>query len=214
MFSRKRSETEDRQMAESSDDLGIPMKPARPVVAPAATTPIRQPVMPPRTPDMARPADPPRPVDAPRAADSPRLGDGLRRPNEFAQSARPSGEARRLSVGPEITLSGEINCCDKLFIEGSVEANLNNCREVEIAETGLFKGSASIDEAEIRGRFEGNLVVRKRLLIKATGRVSGTIRYGQVEIECGGQILGDIQAQPAGDAGEVMADVMPVRVAS
>jgi cytoskeletal protein CcmA (bactofilin family) len=208
MFSRKRSETEDRQMAESPDDLGIPMKPARPVVAPTATPPIRQPLMPPRTPDMARPVDPP------RAADSPRLGDGLRRPNEFAQPARSNGEARRLSVGPEITLSGEINCCDKLFIEGSVEANLNNCREVEIAETGLFKGSASIDESEIRGRFEGNLVVRKRLLIKATGRVSGTIRYGQIEIECGGRISGDIQAQPAEDAGEAMADVMPVRVAS
>ena len=61
---------------------------------------------------------------------------------------------------------------------------------------GLFKGSASIEEAEIHGRFEGNLTVRKRLLIKATGRVSGTIRYGQIEIECGGQISGDVQAQP------------------
>ncbi len=82
---------------------------------------------------------------------------------------------RRLSVGREITLSGEINSCDKLIIEGSVEANLNNCRDVEIAESGLFKGSASIEDAEVRGRFEGNLTVRKRLLIKATGRVSGTI---------------------------------------
>ncbi len=79
----------------------------------------------------------------------------------------------------------------------------------------MFKGSASIDEAEVRGRFEGNLVVRKRLLIKATGRVSGTIRYGQIEIECGGQISGDIQAQPGGEAGgEVTSDVTPVRVAS
>jgi hypothetical protein len=41
-----------------------------------------------------------------------------------------------------------------------------------------------LEEAEIQGRFEGNLVVRKRLLIKASGRVSGTIRYGQIEIEC------------------------------
>jgi cytoskeletal protein CcmA (bactofilin family) len=78
----------------------------------------------------------------------------------------------------------------------------------------LFKGSASIEDAEVRGRFEGNLVVRKRLLIKATGRVSGTIRYGQIEIECGGQISGDIQAQPAGESGEAMPDVTPVRVAS
>ena len=196
-------------MAESSDDLGIPMKPTRPAVAPAATTPVRPPLMPPRTSDLVRPSDSSRPVD------SVRLTDSARRPSETADQPRPNSELRRLSVGPEITLSGEINSCDKLFIEGSVEANLTNCRDVDIAESGLFKGSASIEEAEVRGRFEGNLVVRKRLLIKATGRVSGTIRYGQIEIECGGQISGDIQSQPGGEAGsEVTPDVTPVRVAS
>jgi cytoskeletal protein CcmA (bactofilin family) len=56
------------------------------------------------------------------------------------------------------------------------------------------RSTATIDEIEVRGRFEGNLVVRKRLFIRATGRVSGTIRYGQLEIERGGQISGDIQS--------------------
>jgi cytoskeletal protein CcmA (bactofilin family) len=198
MFSRKRSETEDRKMADSSDDLGIPMKPARPLGAPA-TAPVRPPAMPPRAPDLARAGDPPRP------------GEPLRRPADFAYQAKPDGEMRRLSVGREITLSGEINSCDKLFIEGSVEANLTNCRDVDIAEGGLFKGSASIEEAEVRGRFEGNLTVRKRLLIKASGRVSGTIRYGQIEIECGGQISGDVQAQAPGETGEITADAAPAR---
>ena len=68
--------------------------------------------------------------------------------------------------------------------------------------------------AEIRGRFEGTLTVRKRLLIKATGKVVGTIRYGQIEIECGGQISGDVQAQPAAEHGEILADMPSVRVAS
>jgi cytoskeletal protein CcmA (bactofilin family) len=148
---------------------------------------------------MARPVDPIRPPDT------------VRRPAEFSYQPRQEGEMRRLSVGREITLSGEINSCDKLFIEGSVEANLTNCRDVDIAEGGLFKGSASIEEAEVRGRFEGNLVVRKRLLIKATGRVSGTIRYGQIEIECGGQISGDVQAQTGGEAAEPMPDATPER---
>src|SRR5438477_379815 len=108
---------------------------------------------------------------------------------------RSETDVRTLIVGREISLSGEINSCNKLVVEGSVEANLQNCRDVDISETGLFKGSASIDEAEVRGRFEGNLTVRKRLLIRSTGKVTGTIRYGQIEIECGGQISGDIQAQ-------------------
>ena len=47
-----------------------------------------------------------------------------------------------------------------------------------------------------------DLIVRNRLLIKATGRVSGTIRYGQIQIECGGQIFGDIQTQPADELGK------------
>jgi cytoskeletal protein CcmA (bactofilin family) len=189
-------------MADVSDDLGIPMKPTRPA-GPAPNGPVKAPTMPPRAPDLAR------------AGDSIRPPEPMRRPGDPAtQPRRNDTEVRKLTVGREITLSGEITSCDKLIIEGSVEANLNNCRDVEIAETGLFKGTASIEEAEIRGRFEGNLVVRKRLLIKASGRISGTIRYGQIEIECGGQISGDVQAQPASEPGEVMPDVASVRVAS
>ena len=140
-----------------------------------------------------------RPV-GPQAIPS-RSGDAMRRLADLTYPLKPDGERRCLSVG-RITLSGEVNSCDKLLIEGSVDAKLTNCRAIEIAESGLFKGSTSIDEAEIRGRFEGDLIVRNRLLIKATGRVSGTIRYGQIEIECGGRIFGDIQAQPADELGK------------
>src|ERR1700758_3424078 len=178
MFSRKRTEAEDRKMADASDDLGIPMKPARPA-APGAGAPVKPPAMPPR-----------------------------------AQPRRNGAEVRKLIVGREITLSGEITSCDMLMVEGSVEANLTNCRDVDIAESGLFKGSAAIEEAEIRGRFEGNLVVRKRLLIKASGRVSGTIRYGQIEIECGGQISGDIQAQPSAEPELMTTEVATARAVS
>ena len=193
-------------MADSSDDLGIPMKPARPA-APGSNVgpngPAKVPTMPPRAPELAR------------APDSIRPPEPFRRPGDLGgQLRRNDSELRKLTVGREITLSGEITSCDKLIIEGSVEANLNNCRDVEIAESGLFKGSASIEEAEIQGRFEGNLVVRKRLLIKASGRVSGTIRYGQLEIECGGQISGDIQAQPTSEPGEIMPDIAAVRAVS
>lgn len=189
-------------MADASDDLGIPMKPAQPA-APGSNGSTKAPMMVPRTPDVVRAAEPIRHPEA------------FRRPGDMTtQFRRGDGDVRKLTVGREITLSGEITSCDKLIIEGSVEANLNNCRDVEIAESGLFKGSASIEEAEIQGRFEGNLVVRKRLLIKATGRVSGTIRYGQIEIECGGQISGDIQAQPAAEQGEFAPETTAVRAVS
>ncbi|HEX6441199.1 MAG TPA: polymer-forming cytoskeletal protein, partial [Stellaceae bacterium] len=89
----------------------------------------------------------------------------------------------------------DIGNCDRLVVEGSVEANLHECRELNIAEGGLFKGNASIEEAEVRGRFEGELVVRKRLLIRAAGHVAGTIAYGELEVERGGKISGSVQAE-------------------
>jgi len=174
-------------MADEADDLGIPMKPSRP----AAPTPMPPPPaakppapVPPRLPEPPRAAEPARPAEAPRPASA------------APMPRRSETDVRKLIVGREISLSGEINSCDVLVVEGSVEANLQNCRDVDIAESGLFKGSASIDAAEVHGRFEGTLTVRGRLFIRSTGRVSGTIRYGQLEVEAGGQLSGDIQAQP------------------
>ncbi|MBV9861984.1 MAG: polymer-forming cytoskeletal protein [Alphaproteobacteria bacterium] len=170
------------------------MKPARPAGQGATVTPVgKPPTMPPRAPDLARPGEG-RPAETPRRISEP-LGGG-----QPTQRRAEGTEDRKLIVGREITLSGQITSCDKLIVEGSVEADLTNCRDVDILESGLFKGSASIEAAEIRGRFEGNLVCRKRLFIKASGRVSGTIRYGQLEVEAGGQISGDIQAQPGADS--------------
>jgi cytoskeletal protein CcmA (bactofilin family) len=115
-------------------------------------------------------------------------------------------EPRSLIVGREISLSGDIRSCNRLVVEGSVEATLHECREMEIAESGLFKGNAAIEQAEIRGQFEGELVVSKRLLIRASGHVSGTITYGEIEIERGGKVSGVIQeAGPVPHFGVVRA---------
>jgi len=203
-------------MADSADDLGIPMKPARPGGAPLAVTAVgRTPAaVPPRVPEMARPAPEPAP-----AVEQRRVTEPIGMPVTSPVAAPPpppmprrESEARKLTVGREIALSGEIASCDTLVVEGSVEANLQNCRDVDIAESGLFKGSATIDSADVRGTFEGNLVVRKRLLIRNTGQVSGTIRYGQIEIELGGQISGDVQANV--DSGDVIAELPNARAVS
>jgi cytoskeletal protein CcmA (bactofilin family) len=98
----------------------------------------------------------------------------------------------RLIVGPEITLkSAEITDCDTIVVEGRVEAT-TDARVMQIAEAGTIVGTVSVDIAEVRGRFEGELTVRKTLVIHPTGRVSGKIRYGKVVIEEGGELTGEV----------------------
>lgn len=100
--------------------------------------------------------------------------------------------ASRLIVGPAIKLKGvEITDCDTLVVEGTVEASMDS-RVVQIAEHGVFTGTVSIDIAEIHGRFDGELTARDQLIIHATGRVSGKIRYGKIKIEEGAEISGDV----------------------
>ncbi len=102
-------------------------------------------------------------------------------------------EGKRLIVGEGISLSGEITACDRLVVEGSVKVTLNQTRAIEIAESGRFtEGKAEVEEAEISGVYEGELTVRKRLLIRHTGKVKGTVRFGEIEIEKGGVLSGTV----------------------
>ncbi len=154
-----------------------------------------------------------RPMPAqPTSASTNRLGDipGILPPRS---DVRPYGvEGKTLVVGREISLAGQIAACDKLVVEGRVEADLEHCRQLDVAPTGFFKGSADIDEAEICGRVEGNLIVRKRLRIRATARIRGSLTYGQIEIEAGGEIVGDMQLyRPEGAAAAKVPPRMPAR---
>lgn len=114
--------------------------------------------------------------------------------NNIQPGNEAQSDGKRLMVGRGISLNGKISSCDRLIIEGNVEAELENCHTVEVTESGTFKGAAEIAGAEISGQYEGTLTVRENLLIRATGRVSGTVRYGRLQIEDGGEINGDFKS--------------------
>lgn len=127
-----------------------------------------------------RPEIPRRVVEIPGA---PRRGEPLLAADD---------DANRLTVGRNICLSGEITSCERLIVEGRVEATISEARLIEVSATGNFKGSAEVDEADISGHFEGNLIARHKLTIRKTGHVNGSVRYGRIVIESGGEIAGDM----------------------
>ncbi|MBL6957689.1 MAG: polymer-forming cytoskeletal protein [Rhodospirillales bacterium] len=111
------------------------------------------------------------------------------------ERSRPGDvESKKLIVGRDIRLSGEITACDKLVVEGHVEVMLSDARVIEVAPSGYFKGNATVEEADISGRFDGELIARDKLTVRTGGRISGSIRYGNIVIESGGEISGDMQS--------------------
>ena len=107
-------------------------------------------------------------------------------------------QVRKLFVGKDIILSGEITSCDCLVVEGTVKGDIAGCKEIQIAKGGLFVGTASVENADVHGRFEGELNVSNRLAIHGTGEVAAKVRYHQIQVESGGDISGDIKKEVPG----------------
>ena len=152
------------------------------------------------TPGVSRPA-------APEIARRPPDLSAFTQRRDQPASAPRAGETdhKKLIVGREIILNGEIRTCDFLVVEGRVEAVLNDCRQIDIASSGQFKGSADIESADISGRFDGDLTVHGRLTVRATGRVFGKVKYGQLEVERGGIISGTVESLPEASTSEAAA---------
>jgi cytoskeletal protein CcmA (bactofilin family) len=154
------------------------------------------------------------PKPAATAPTPPRSLNPMSSSKPASETEKMKSDEKKLTVGPEIVLSGQITSCDRLVVEGRVEASLTDSRAIEIADTGFFKGTAEIDSAVIGGRFEGTLTVRERLTIRSTGRIQGKIRYGQIEIEPGGEISGEVQVAGRGQASlKPVADAKPATTA-
>jgi cytoskeletal protein CcmA (bactofilin family) len=108
-----------------------------------------------------------------------------------APGSEPKGS--KLSIGPNINLKGvEISNCDVIVIEGNVDATINS-KIMEIGEPGRLNGTAIIDVAEIHGDFSGELTARTKLVVHATGRVTGTVRYGKLVVAEGGTLTGELK---------------------
>src|SRR5258707_1903600 len=104
MSGRKKFKDDAKAMTESGDELGIPAKPAPRAVG-ITPAPMRS----------AAAAPAPRPLgDGPKAGDARATGDASR----GATTAKRDAETRKLIVGREISLSGEITACDRLVVDG------------------------------------------------------------------------------------------------
>lgn len=146
------------------------------------------------------------------------LGEPVTRPvgpaveQTVSEPRRETG--KRMHIGQDISISGEITTCDVLVIDGHVDATVRDCGRLEIGPAGTLRGDIEVRNAEIGGHFDGELKVVDRLTVRGTGRVAGVVRYGRLEVTVGGQLRGDIApADPEEATTEVETDAAEAVVA-
>ena len=155
-------------------------------------------------PAMPAPELPPDAAASP--ASRPRAPDRRAR---ISSAGDRSGPAPRWdSAGTSLTMprgiqySGRIGPCETLTVEGVVQTQLDDCRNLAIPGRGVFRGTADVKTADISCTLQGSLRARGTLTVRASPRiVSESLSFAEFGIERGGRLTGAVWPL-ADDVGE------------
>lgn len=190
----------------------------------ATTPPAPEPTSVPtaRDPDLAVPPFRPAAVVPPAASAAATSAKPTITPSPAARPSTPTagrptgraeaGEKRVLQLGKGISIQGSVTEAERIVIEGTMESQLLQCQELAISHSGVFKGEAQVEDADIAGVFDGTLNATGSLIIRATGRVLGVARSRRLSVEDGGQLTGRMEMITEAPSSPAMAVAPPVRV--
>jgi cytoskeletal protein CcmA (bactofilin family) len=110
-----------------------------------------------------------------------------------AGSRQSAALAGTLTLGMDVVVRAtEPLQCDVAYIDGYLDAPIN-ARKFSLARKGVMRGVAQVKEAEIRGDFDGELIVRGKLTVYPSARINGKVRFGEIVLWKGAQLTGDIK---------------------
>lgn len=88
-------------------------------------------------------------------------------------------------VAKNTTIVGDIKSDGDFRIDGTLEGTLITDGRVIIGADGFIKGKVEAANADIEGRFSGELLVSNTLTIKTTADISGNVVIGKLSVEPG-----------------------------
>jgi len=88
-------------------------------------------------------------------------------------------------IAKNTTIIGDIKSDGDFRIDGTLEGSLETNGRVIIGSDGFINGKVEATNADIEGKFSGELLVSNTLTIKATADISGEVIIGKLSIEPG-----------------------------
>jgi cytoskeletal protein CcmA (bactofilin family) len=120
----------------------------------------------------------------------------------MSESDRMTGEMGQASCayfGEGVVFKGSITAPEKVVVHGSVEGEIV-ARDLLVGPTGMITGKVSVDQADIQGKIFDRIEAKVCLSLRKTGRIEGSAIYGEIEIEKGGVLSGEVSTIKVGDS--------------
>ncbi|HWK12266.1 MAG TPA: polymer-forming cytoskeletal protein [Vicinamibacterales bacterium] len=97
-------------------------------------------------------------------------------------------------IGSSIVIKGELTASEPVVIAGRVEGSIDvTGHEVTVAQGGELHGDATTDALVIAGTFRGDVVANRRVEVRSSADVEGSITAPAVTIADGAVVRGKVQ---------------------
>ena len=90
-------------------------------------------------------------------------------------------------IGKNTSIVGDVISEGDFRIEGKVEGTIKTNGRVIIGGSGSVSGKVECSNADIEGKFSGELIVHNVLSLKATAKISGDVIIGKLSVEPGAE---------------------------
>jgi cytoskeletal protein CcmA (bactofilin family) len=103
-------------------------------------------------------------------------------------------EANTLYIGEGVTIKSAVVVCTTVVVEGVLEGDID-VDNLFVRAAGTISGRIKVAQnAEIAGNVLDRLDVKGLLILRAGGRVNGSISFGTLTIERGATITGEVSS--------------------
>jgi cytoskeletal protein CcmA (bactofilin family) len=113
-------------------------------------------------------------------------------------SAAAASRGTPCVIGPRVHLKGELNGGEAVVVEGSIEGSVKLTAELRVAVGGSVKADVTAQTLVIAGEVIGDCHATERVVIEASGRLTGNIKAPRIVIAEGATFRGTSDMSPRG----------------
>jgi cytoskeletal protein CcmA (bactofilin family) len=141
----------------------------------------------------------------------PRPGEQPPRP-VAGKSPSASKQGGPATIGPSITIKGEVSGDEDLVIQGRIEGSVTlKKNHVTVGADGRVKADVFGKSVVVEGEVEGDLRGADHVVLRRSARVQGNISAPRVTLEDGASFRGGIDMQDPSSPGPASPDTTPVK---
>ncbi|WP_299156531.1 polymer-forming cytoskeletal protein [uncultured Tenacibaculum sp.] len=95
--------------------------------------------------------------------------------------------SERNIIGKNTKIAGDIISEGDFRIDGTLEGTIKTDGRVIIGDSGFIKGKVECTNADVEGKFSGELMVSNTLTVKSSANINGDVIIGKLSVEPGAE---------------------------